>query len=93
MREVLKGSLITPHEEEAVALVKFFDKGNDGHVSYKDFMEAVAVAGAPATPKEAMDADAKARADKLLSSIGGSALRTFQLPARLARKDCRLVLA
>lgn len=42
---------------------------------------------------EAMDADAKARADKLLSSIGGSALRSFPLPARLARKDCRLVLA
>jgi len=57
MKEVLKGSLITPHEEEAVALVKLFDKGGDGHVSYKDFMDAVAVAGAPATPSEAMDAD------------------------------------
>ena len=40
-----------------------------------------------------MDSDAKARADELLGTIGGTALAGFQLPARLARKDCRLVLA
>ena len=40
-----------------------------------------------------MDSEAKVRADALLTSVGGSALATFQLPARMARKDCRLVLA
>ena len=42
---------------------------------------------------EAMDADGKARADALLASVGGTALANIELPARLARKDCRLVLA
>ena len=42
---------------------------------------------------DAMDADAKARADALLSETGGSALSGFRLPARLARTDCRLTLA
>ncbi|KCZ45602.1 MULTISPECIES: glutathione S-transferase family protein [unclassified Hyphomonas] len=41
----------------------------------------------------AMDTDAKARADALLASVGGRALASFELPARMARKDCRLVLA
>jgi hypothetical protein len=41
----------------------------------------------------AMDAETKARADGLLASVGGGALANFQLPARMARKDCRLVLA
>jgi glutathione S-transferase len=40
-----------------------------------------------------MDPEAKVRADALLTSVGGSALATFQLPARMARKGCRLVLA
>jgi hypothetical protein len=88
MREVLKGSLITPHEEEAVALVKFFDKGNDGHVSYKDFMEAVAVAGAPATPKDAMDADAT-RAFATADQAQKKSQRTAILKALFQRLEGR----
>jgi hypothetical protein len=58
MKEVLKGSLITPHDEEAVALVKLFDTSDQGRVSYRDFMDAVATNGGPSTPTKAMDADA-----------------------------------
>jgi hypothetical protein len=54
MKEVLKGSLITPHDDEAVALVKLFDSSNDGRVSYRDFMDAVAINGGPEPPKEAI---------------------------------------
>ena len=42
---------------------------------------------------DAMDEAAKTRADTLLAETGGAALSTLRLPARLARKDCRLVLA
>ncbi|WP_084395803.1 glutathione S-transferase family protein [Henriciella aquimarina] len=42
---------------------------------------------------DAMDADTRARADALLERIGGEALKTVRLPARLKRENCQLVLA
>ena len=42
---------------------------------------------------DAMDDDAKARLADLLDRVGGSPLMDFRLPARLARRDCRLKLA
>lgn len=42
---------------------------------------------------EAMDETTKARADQLLSDIGGEALKTLRLPARLTRRNYRLALA
>ena len=42
---------------------------------------------------EALDAAAKTRADALLGQIGGEALKDFHLPARLERRDCKLILA
>ena len=41
----------------------------------------------------ALDGEAKARADALLSATGGDALKTLALPARLTRRNYRLALA
>ncbi|WP_300380547.1 glutathione S-transferase family protein [Henriciella sp.] len=40
-----------------------------------------------------MDAETRERADALLDETGGEALKTFKLPARLKRENCRVVLA
>ena len=40
-----------------------------------------------------MDAETRGRADALLDEIGGAALKTFELPARLKRENCQVVLA
>jgi len=40
-----------------------------------------------------LESEAKARADALLDKIGGSALKTFTLPARLERRNYKLHLA
>lgn len=42
---------------------------------------------------DAMDEAAKKRADTLLHLIGGEALKDFRLPARMERRDSKLVLA
>lgn len=42
---------------------------------------------------EAMDEQTRERADELLARIGGDALKTFRLPARLKRENCQVVLA
>jgi glutathione S-transferase len=40
----------------------------------------------------AMEPEDRARADALLERVGGSALKTFRLPARLKRENCQVVL-
>jgi len=40
-----------------------------------------------------MNSETRARADALLSRVGGEGLKTFRLPARLKREKCQVVLA